>query len=111
MVLGRIMAKLHQFSRFQTTEPIIVGGNDTYGVWKQPSFLVTRPREDQIGVFRVTSALEGRPDLIAYKLYGTPLLDWVLISFNNARRALNWPKAGDSIEYPLDEVVLPSLLG
>jgi hypothetical protein len=105
------MADLDQFSRLQQTERIIFDGVDTFGSWTQPSFLKTRPSEADIGVFRVTSALEGRPDLIAYRLYGTPLLDWVLISFNKARRALNWPRAGDSIEYPLDTVVLPELLG
>jgi hypothetical protein len=105
------MANLDQFSRFQQSEQIIYDGVDTFGVWTQPSFLIQRPEEKQIGVFRVSSALEGRPDLIANELYGTPLLDWVLISFNNARRSLNWPRAGDDIEYPLDTVVLPELLG
>ena len=105
------MAELDQFSRFQQTEPTIVDGINTFGVWQRPTFLIKRPTEDLIGVFRVTSALEGRPDLISNKLYGTPLLDWVLISFNNARRSLNWPMAGDNIEYPLDTVVLPELLG
>ena len=105
------MAELDQFSRFQRTESVIFDGVETYGSWVQPSFLAKRPQENQIGVFRVTSALEGRPDSIADQLYGTPLLDWVLISFNNARRSLNWPKAGDTIEYPLDTVVLPELLG
>lgn len=105
------MAELDQFSRFQQTPPIIVDGVGTYGAWVQPSFLTNRPNNDQIGVFKVTSAIEGRPDLISHQLYGTPLLDWVLISFNNARRSLNWPKAGDIVEYPLDTVVLPELLG
>lgn len=106
------MADLDQFSRLQKSDPIITSdGIETFGTWTQPSFLITRPPEDQIGVFKVTSALEGRPDSIAQALYGTPLLDWVLISFNDARRALNWPRAGDSIEYPLDTVVLPELLG
>lgn len=105
------MAELDQFSRFQQSEPIIVDGIWTYGTWKQPSFLLKRPTEDKIGVFRVSSALEGRPDLISYQVYGTPLLDWVLIAFNDARRSLNWPKSGDNIEYPSDAVVLPELLG
>lgn len=105
------MADLDRFSRLQQTEPVIFRGVETFGRWRQPSFLRRRPAEDQIGVFRVTSATEGRPDLISNEVYGTPFLDWVLISFNNARRAINWPKAGDSIEYPLDSVVLPELLG
>ena len=102
---------LDQFSRFNNTERIIIDGVETYGTWNQPSFLKKRPQDDQIGVFRVTSALEGRPDLISNNLYGTPVLDWVLISFNGVSNTMNWPKAGDTIEYPLDSVVLPELLG
>lgn len=105
------MAELDQFSRFKQTEQIISDGVETFGLWVQPSFLKRRPLEENIGVFRVNTATEGRPDLIANELYGTPLLDWVLISFNKARRSLNWPQAGDSIEYPLDTIVLPELLG
>lgn len=105
------MAELDQFSRFQTTDPIIIDGVETFGSWRRPSFLRERPTDDFIGVFQVTSAIEGRPDLISNELYGTPLLDWVLISFNNARKALNWPMAGDTIEYPLESIVLPELLG
>lgn len=105
------MPNLDSFSRFQLSEPIIYDGVETFGTWKQPSFLRKRPPEDQIGVFRVTSATAGRPDLIANQIYGSPLLDWVLIAFNGARQALNWPLAGDSIEFPVDTIVLPELLG
>lgn len=100
-----------QLSRFKNTERIIVDGAETYGTWNQPLFLTKRPSDDKIGVFRVTSAAEGRPDLIANEVYGTPLLDWVIISFNGVRDTMNWPRAGDTIEYPLDSVVLPELLG
>lgn len=98
------------YSRFAKTEKIILDGSETYGKWVEFSFLKQRPNDDDIGVFRVTSATAGRPDLIANAIYGTPLLDWVLISFNNARGALNWPKAGDSIEYPEERVVVPEVM-
>lgn len=99
-----------QFSRFSRTPRIIVDGKETYGSWVQPSFLKNRPSDDQIQTFRVTSAMEGRPDLIANAVYGTPLLDWVIISFNKVRNTLNWPAAGDLIEYPIDDLVIPELL-
>lgn len=105
------MPELDQFSRFSQSQLIMFDDVETFGVWEQPSFLIKRPNEDKIGVFRVTSATEGRPDLISNKLYGTPLLDWVLIAFNNVRKPLNWPRAGDDIEYPFDSIVLPELLG
>lgn len=105
------MADLSKFSRFVKTERIIVDGQETYGTWNQPNFLSKRPPEGDIGVFRVTSAVEGRPDLISNQVYGTPLFDWVIISFNGVVDTLNWPKAGDTIEYPLDKVVLSELLG
>ena len=89
---------------------IIVDGNETFGRWQSYSFLKVRPPEDQIDVFQVTSAVEGRPDLISQQIYDTPLLDWVLIAFNNARDSLNWPKAGDLVEYPIESVVVPEVL-
>jgi hypothetical protein len=101
------MAKLDDFSRFFQTEAVIVDGNETFGAWKPPSFVKVRPAEDKIRRFRVISDTEGRPDKIAYVLYGTPLLDWVLISFNKVRDPLNWPKAGDIIEYPIESIVFP----
>lgn len=103
------MAELSEFSRLLRTDEIIVDGKETYGVWAQPPFLKERPTDDKIGIFRVTNAVEGRPDLISNQLYGTPLLDWILIAFNNVRDPLNWPKAGATIEYPLDTVVFPQL--
>jgi hypothetical protein len=102
-----IMAKLDDFSRFFQTGETIVDGNETFGIWKPPSFIRVRPLEEKIGRFRVTSQTEGRPDLIANALYGTPLLDWVLISFNKVRDPLNWPRAGTTIEYPIDSLVFP----
>jgi hypothetical protein len=101
---------LDTFSRFKKTPPIIVEGKETYGRWVSFSFLKERPDEENIGVFRVTSALEGRPDLISNQIYSTPLLDWVLIAFNKVRDPLNWPRTGDMIEYPVDAIVLPELL-
>lgn len=102
--------KLDEFSRFKRTPPVIVEGKETYGRWVMPGFLKTRPDESFIRVFQVTSALEGRPDLISFQVYSTPLLDWVLIAFNGVRDPLNWPRAGEMIEYPSDVIVLPELL-
>lgn len=102
--------KLDEFSRFKRTPPTIVEGKETYGRWVVPTFLKVRPAEEYIRVFQVTSALEGRPDLISNAVYSTPLLDWVLIAFNGVRDPLNWPRAGDLIEYPVDTIVLPELL-
>jgi len=105
------MAEFDEFSRYRSTEPIFYDDNETLGTWAKPAFLLNRPKEDQIGVFRVTSAVEGRPDKIANQLYGSPLLDWVLISFNNARSVLNWPKSGTAIEYPIKSIVIPEIVG
>ena len=103
------MAVLEEFSRFFQTDETIIDNVETLGVWNPPDFIKVRPLDDKIGIFRVSNALEGRPDLISDQLYGTPRLFWVLIAFNKIRDPLNWPKAGDNIEYPLDTVVFPQL--
>lgn len=101
---------LEDFSRFSRTEMVIVDGCETFGRWKSYSFLKERPADENIEVFQVPSSMEGRPDLISQQVYGTPLLDWVLIAFNNARNSLNWPRTGDLVEYPIESVVVPEVL-
>jgi len=98
------------FSRFQETPIQIVNGKETLGVWSQPTFLKTTLDPKYIRTYKVTSKTEGRPDLISYNIYGTTFLDWVIIAFNNAHDTLNWPKAGDTIEYPTDTIVMSELL-
>jgi len=105
------MAELGEFSRFINTDEVVVDGKETLGVWQPPNFIKARPSDDQIGIFRVTNAVEGRPDLISQQLYGTPKLFWVLIAFNKIRNPLNWPKAGSTIEYPSESVVFPQVSG
>lgn len=111
------MAELSHFSRFRKTPETITDGVETFGPWVQPSWLKKRPRDGLIGVFRVTNAVEGRPDLISEQVYGTSLFDWVLIAFNaihnndtGARLGLNWPTAGSTIIYPLESIVFPELM-
>jgi len=84
---------------------IVVDGVETVGVWNQPSYLIERPDDAYISKFHVTSALEGRPDLIAYAVYKSAELDWVIIAFNNPSEILNWPKAGDMIEIVAQELI------
>lgn len=103
------MADFGEFSRFFQTDEVIVEGKETVGVWNPPDFIKKRPEDDKIGRFRVTTQTEGRPDMIANEIYGTPKLQWVLISFNKIRDPLNWPRAGDTIEYPVEEVVFPQV--
>ncbi len=103
------MAELDDFSRFINTPEVIFQGEQTLNTWTPPAWMRERPSDDEIGAFRVTSATEGRPDLIADAVYGEPLLFWVLIAFNRVGDSLNWPRAGDVVEYPVDSVVFPEL--
>lgn len=104
-------------SRFGLTDPVLVpagagnGGGDveTFGVWRPPSFIRTRPPSDLIGRYHVHSGRDGKPDYIAADLYGSQFLDWVLIAFNNATDVLNWPEAGTVIEYPLPSLVFSEI--
>jgi hypothetical protein len=103
------MTTFEDMSRFSKTEKVIQDGIETVGTSVQHNFLKERPDESLIKRFYVTNAVEGRPDLIAARVYGLPELDWVLIAFNKARDVLNWPRAGDVIEYPIASVVIPDL--
>lgn len=96
------------FSRFRRTQSVTVGGTVTYGSWARPSWLVERPSGDLVHKLVVSNDLAGKPNLISLRVYGTELLDWVIVSFNNATD-LDWPKVGDVVEYPDDSVVFPEL--
>jgi hypothetical protein len=102
--------ELDEFSRFGKTELTTFNGREVFGRWKPLRLLTERPSDEFIGIFQVTSALEGKPHNISHAIYGTSLLDWVLIAFNGVRDPFGWPRAGDAIEYPLEEILFPELL-
>ena len=103
------MAKFNFHSRYRKTSPIIVDNAETIGTWSQPNYLVERPLDKFILKYSVTSAIEGRPDLIAQAVYGASDLDWVIIAFNSPTEILNWPTAGTTIEYPSQDLVMSEL--
>ncbi len=103
-------------SRF-THDPIVLVSDpsnptvlvETIGAWRKPSWLITRPPSNNVKTFVVTNDLAGRPDNISNQIYGTSELEWVLISFNDITDVFGWPKAGTTIEYPTESVVIPEL--
>lgn len=103
------MSDVYPYSRFIKTSTTTFRNVETYDVWVRPSFLTKTLGNDEIGVFTVEAQYEGRPDNIAYLLYGDHLLDWVIIAFNNATDVLNWPQAGSVIKYPLINVIVREL--
>lgn len=110
------MLGLGEFSRFKKSKKIIFDGNETIGLWNMQSWLRDKPNDSDILVYEVVSSYAGRPDRISDKLYGTPMLAWVLISFNSihypesgARSVMNWPKSGSVIRYPRSSIVIPEV--
>ena len=102
---------LDSTSRFRQTQPINKDGKVTFGLWVRPDALKKENMtQDQIRKFNVTQETAGRPDLISYKAYGTPYLDWVIIMHNRPINTLNWPKAGTQIEVPVKSVVLGKVI-
>jgi len=97
------------YSRFINTETVNLGGFESFGVWNVPNFLKQSLLADQEVVIKITAAYEGRLDLIAHELYGTPFLDWVIIAYNNILEPLNWPRAGTVIKIPVRSVILDQL--
>jgi hypothetical protein len=95
------------YSRFVQTSPVLYDGNETYGRWNSP---ITSTIYDNLVLVVVGARYEGRPDLLAYELYGDSSLDWVLITVNNATEALNWPRAGDTIKVPSSSTITSELL-
>ena len=97
-------------SRFNNTVPIIFDGFETFGLWRPPLFIRKELDEDtQIDKFPVPNRLAGKPDQISQEIYGTVRFHWVLIMFNKPKNTLGWPKAGEVIRFPVNDVVVANL--
>lgn len=96
------------FSRFKNTETVLFQEEEVFGKWVPPAALASIS-DDQIKRIIVPAEREGRPDRIADDEYGSTELDWLLIAFNNARGALNWPRAGDVISIPAIDAIASDL--
>lgn len=95
-------------SRFKLSQPISIDGIDTYGLLKKFPFLDANSLDEtDIVTIAVTPTLAGKPWAIADRLYGSPVLDWVIILFNRPINPMNWPENGSIIKAPAQKVVLP----
>ena len=97
-------------SRLKSTPTVILNGEEVWGTWDKPVFLRQEVPESQQLSIRVNSDRACRPDLIANDIYGTTRLDWVLIAFNDALEALNWPRTGTVIKAPIPDIVYGEVL-
>lgn len=96
-------------SRFGLSQPIIVDGVSTFGLLTKYPFLNPKNlTQQQVTKLTITPDLAGRPDLIAQKLYNSPVLDWVIVLFNKPLNPVGWPVNGAVISAPVVSVVLPS---
>lgn len=100
--------QLKSTSRFGGQDSIIVDGVETFGRWVRPRFF-DELQDDQIITLKVTTNDVGRPDLIAARFYGTPLLEWVIVMFNRPQEPMGWPLSNDVISFPIAQVVLSEL--
>lgn len=73
-----------------------------YGMMKRFDFLDKDSINDNDVVsIAIDGRTAGRPDVISFRLYGTPLFKWVLILFNNVINPFDgWPQNGTVIKAP-----------
>jgi hypothetical protein len=94
------------YSRFDKTDRVLYDGHETYGRWNNP---ITEQLLNSLSPY-VVNQYAGRPDLIAYQLYGNSSFDWLLIAVNNATESLNWPRAGTTILVPSASLISSELI-
>ncbi len=102
--------EIGQYSRFKDTPTTLFNGVEVFGAWIKPSILKRQLRDDQIMYYTVDYSKAGKPHAIAYAVYGTTLLDWLVIAFNDRTDVFGWPAAGEVIKLPIRTVVLSELL-
>ncbi|MDP1712442.1 MAG: hypothetical protein Q8K86_08295 [Candidatus Nanopelagicaceae bacterium] len=86
------------YGRFNTTDPVIKDNKVTYGLWSRPEFL--RSQADDDVYYIVDNTKEGRIDLIANEVYGTPHLSWIIPAAMHQIDCLNWPTTGTALRLP-----------
>jgi len=101
---------MQETSRFKSTPNIIFDGVITKSSWQKLTILKSEPDPADYTTYTVKSIMEGRPDLISDDVYRTPMLDWVIITYNRANEVFNWPKTGQIIKIPKQELFMPELL-
>lgn len=93
-------------SRFLISQPIIHANHETFGLWRKPPGLdITQIDEHDISTILIDQNLAGRPDQIAVREYGTPLLEWVIVMFNRPLNPFGWPRVGDVIKIPSRSII------
>jgi hypothetical protein len=102
--------QVDNLSRLRFADPIIIDGKETFGLWNRPSWMNIDNVEDKdVQNFVVNQETAGRPDLISNQVYGTPLLEWVVIMFNNPTNTLGFPKTGTTIRLPKPTLVFSNI--
>ena len=98
--------------RYNRTSRILYRTHETLGRFKTYPWLIDKPSDSLIGLFKVTNQNAGEPRRIASAVYGDHNLFWVLAAFNDkwyadpgAKNVFNWPVAGQVIYYPLFSVI------
>lgn len=100
----------NDLSRFKQTSPVILNGIETFGLWSRPSFVDPSTLQDEdIITMSIDQQHAGRPDLIAYEVYDTPALEWVIVMFNKPLNPLGWPFVGTVIKLPTKAAIVREL--
>jgi len=97
-------------SRFRFSTPIVRDNIETFGLMMKHNFLDPKNlTEDDIVSVNITHEFVGKPWAVAEKLYGSPMLDWVIVLFNKPLNPVNWPHMGTVIKAPSINIVLPNV--
>ena len=78
-------------------------GQRYFGIWRAPKIIENNP----VSLHRVSIEEQGRPDLIAYRVYGNPSWFWVISSRNGILLPIRELTTGMLLVCPhKDDVVL-----
>jgi len=98
--------------RYTGTSKIIYQNRETLGKFHNYPWLIIKPNESQIKLYKVTTKTAGDSRRIAQAIYGDHNLFWVFAAFNSkwysdagAMNIFGWPSAGQVIYYPTFSVI------
>lgn len=102
--------------RYDNTKKIRYLDHEVLAKWGKYPWLIEKPSDDNINIFRVVTQNAGEPRRIASAVYGDHNLYWVITAFNSrwyqdagATNVFDWPVAGQIIYYPSFSIISPSI--
>lgn len=83
---------------------------DKIAWWERTNFRTEETDAINSIEYKITNTTEFRPDIVAFEMYGTTELEWLILQYNNIVDITEEFKAGKTIRLPSKQFVASSVV-